>query len=78
MRNSPIYYADRVTTPVMIIQGDMDFVPIQQGEEFFDAMLRQGKRAKFVAIGAKGTEWRQEGQTSSICGSGCTDGTTNF
>jgi hypothetical protein len=31
VRNSPIFYADRVETPVLIIQGDMDFVPIQQG-----------------------------------------------
>jgi len=32
----------------MIVQGDMDFVPIQQGEEFFTALYRQNKRAAFV------------------------------
>jgi dipeptidyl aminopeptidase/acylaminoacyl peptidase len=47
-RNSPIFYADRVQTPLMIIQGDMDFVNLQQGEEFFTALYRQGKRARFV------------------------------
>ena len=48
IRNSPIFYADHVETPVLIIQGDMDFVPIEQGEEFFMAMNRQGKRARFL------------------------------
>ena len=30
------------------MQGDMDFVPIQQGEEMFTALYRQGKRTRFV------------------------------
>ena len=54
IRNSPIFYADHVETPVLIIQGDMDFVPIQQGEEFFMAMNRQGKRARFVRYWTSG------------------------
>ena len=62
------FYADRVETPVMIIQGDMDFVSMQQGEEFFMAMYRQGKRAKFLRYwtsghvigGANGVDmWKQ-------------------
>jgi len=48
LRNSPISYADRVETPLLIIQGDLDYVPIQQGEEFFTALYRQNKRAEFV------------------------------
>ncbi len=54
IRNSPIFYADRVETPVLIIQGDMDYVPIQQGEEFFMAMNRQGKRARFLRYWTSG------------------------
>ncbi|HLA10594.1 MAG TPA: prolyl oligopeptidase family serine peptidase [Pyrinomonadaceae bacterium] len=54
LRNSPIFYVDRVETPLMIIQGDMDFVPIQQGEEFFTALYRQGKRAAFVRYWGEG------------------------
>jgi dipeptidyl aminopeptidase/acylaminoacyl peptidase len=46
--NSPISHVDHVETPVMLIQGDLDFVPIQQGEEYFTALYRQGKRAEFV------------------------------
>src|SRR5262249_596076 len=47
-RNSPISYVERVQTPVMMIHGDMDSVPIQQAEQFFTALERQGKRARFI------------------------------
>ena len=46
--NSPISHVDKVETPVMLIQGNLDFVPVQQGEEYFTALYRQGKRAEFV------------------------------
>jgi dipeptidyl aminopeptidase/acylaminoacyl peptidase len=54
LRNSPITYVDRVETPFLIIQGDMDFVPIQQGEEFFQALYKQGKRAEFARYWGEG------------------------
>jgi hypothetical protein len=39
----------------MIIQGDMDLsVSIQQGEEFFRSLQRQGKRAEFVRYWGEG------------------------
>jgi len=48
IRNSPVFFVDRVETPLMIVQGDMDYVPLQQGEEFFAGLYRQNKRAAFV------------------------------
>lgn len=54
VRNSPIFYVDRVKTPLMIIQGDMDYVAMQQGEEFFTSLYRQGKRAEFVRYWGEG------------------------
>lgn len=54
LRNSPIFYVDRVKTPIMIIQGDIDYVAIQQGEEFFNSLYRQGKRAEFVRYWGEG------------------------
>jgi dipeptidyl aminopeptidase/acylaminoacyl peptidase len=48
IRNSPIFFVDRVETPVLIIQGDLDYVAIEQGEEFFKSLYRQGKRARFI------------------------------
>jgi dipeptidyl aminopeptidase/acylaminoacyl peptidase len=54
VRNSPITHAERVTTPLLIVQGDMDYVPIQQGEEFFTALYRQNKPAEFVRYWGEG------------------------
>ncbi len=54
VRNSPLFYADRVQTPLMIIQGDMDYVTMSQGEEFFMSLHRQGKRASFVRYWGEG------------------------
>jgi dipeptidyl aminopeptidase/acylaminoacyl peptidase len=53
-RNSPLFYMDRVRTPLMIVHGDMDGAPIQQGEEAFTAMYRLGRRAKFVRYWGEG------------------------
>jgi dipeptidyl aminopeptidase/acylaminoacyl peptidase len=54
VRNSPLFHFDRVTTPLMIVHGDMDGAPIQQGEEAFTALWRQGKRARFVRYWGEG------------------------
>ncbi len=54
VRNSPLFEAERVETPVLIIQGDMDYVALQQGEQFFSALYRQGKRARFVRYWGEG------------------------
>lgn len=54
LRNSPIFYVDRVQTPVMIIQGDMDSNSMEQAEEFFNGLYRQGKRAELVRYWGEG------------------------
>ena len=54
IRNSPLFAAGDVQTPLLIIQGDMDYVPLQQGEQFFSALYRQGKRARFVRYWGEG------------------------
>ncbi len=46
--DSPIRHVADVHTPIMMIAGEQDFVPIQQAEECFTAMLRQDKRAELV------------------------------
>lgn len=49
LRNSPITYVDRVQTPVLIIHGDLDHdIPLEQSEEYFTALYRQNKRARFI------------------------------
>ncbi|HEV8409261.1 MAG TPA: prolyl oligopeptidase family serine peptidase, partial [Gemmatimonadaceae bacterium] len=52
--NSPILRSGAVTTPLMIVHGDIDFVPVQQAEEFFTALYRQDKRVKFVRYFGEG------------------------
>lgn len=54
IRNSPVSYVDRVETPLMMIHGDMDTVPLQQAEEFFTALERQNKRAQLVRYWGEG------------------------
>src|SRR5262249_50303158 len=46
--NSPIFKVAAVRTPILIVQGENDFVSVQQSEEYFSALYRQGKRAAFV------------------------------
>jgi len=55
IRNSPIFYVDRVQTPVFIAQGTLDFVPIEQGEEFFNDLRRLSKRAELVRYVGEGS-----------------------
>jgi dipeptidyl aminopeptidase/acylaminoacyl peptidase len=43
-RLSPVQYSDRVTTPTLILHGEVDDrCPIGQGEELFEALLAAGK-----------------------------------
>ena len=43
IRNSPLFHADKVTTPLMLVHGEYDFVNVGQAEEMFNALQRQGK-----------------------------------
>jgi len=52
--SSPINYVDRVTTPLLIIHGDLDDVPISQAEEFYRALVRQHKRVRFARYWGEG------------------------
>ena len=44
----------------MIVQGDMDYVPLQQGEEFFAGLYKATSRnvGKTVSISVVGTKNR--------------------
>jgi dipeptidyl aminopeptidase/acylaminoacyl peptidase len=48
LKNSPIYYVDRIETPILMIHGDVDIVPIEQDEELFTSLFRLRKRARLV------------------------------
>ncbi|WP_351124566.1 prolyl oligopeptidase family serine peptidase [Shewanella sp. T24-MNA-CIBAN-0130] len=49
IENSPIFYVDRIQTPMMIMFGDKDdAVPWEQGIELYLAMRRAGKDVVFL------------------------------
>jgi dienelactone hydrolase len=52
--NSPIWRAAAVQTPLMLIHGEMDFIPVQQVEEFFTALYRQDKRVRLLRYTGEG------------------------
>jgi dipeptidyl aminopeptidase/acylaminoacyl peptidase len=54
LKNSPVFYVDRVTTPVLLIHGDQNDMPIEGVEEFFTGLHRLGKRARFVRYWGEG------------------------
>ena len=54
LRNSPIVHIDAVCTPLLIIDGDLDYVGIQQSEEVFTSLYRQGKRVRFIRYWGEG------------------------
>ena len=49
LRNSPLFYVDQVTTPIMLIHGELDTATlITQAEEMITGLYREGKDALFV------------------------------
>jgi dipeptidyl aminopeptidase/acylaminoacyl peptidase len=54
VRNSPIFAADKVSTPILFIHGDQDEVTPNQSEEMFSALYRQGKDAQLVSYWGEG------------------------
>lgn len=48
IKNSPLFFADRINTPMLFLHGEHDYVPVNQAEEMFSALVRQGKKAKFI------------------------------
>ena len=54
LRNSPVFHADDITTPLMMIHGDLDSVNIDQAEEMFSALARQNKDVQLLTYWGEG------------------------
>jgi dipeptidyl aminopeptidase/acylaminoacyl peptidase len=54
--NSPLQHVQQIVTPLLIIQGDEDFVPIAQGEQLYSALLRLGRPVEFARYRGQGHE----------------------
>lgn len=54
IRNSPVFSVERITTPTLIINSDLDVFPIGQSEEIFSALYRLGRDAEYVTYWGEG------------------------
>jgi dipeptidyl aminopeptidase/acylaminoacyl peptidase len=52
--SSPINYVEKVVTPILMLQGDQDEIPIAQAEQFFSSLYRQGKPSELVRYWGEG------------------------
>lgn len=58
---SPVTYAKVITTPLMIVHGDSDFVvPFRQSVEFFDSLKAHNKSVEFVKYLNEGHGWTRK------------------
>jgi len=61
VRNSPYLHADKVTTPLLMIHGDLESLPLSEAEQFFVALNRLGRRAKLVRYLGEGHTYESPG-----------------
>lgn len=60
---SPLATADQITTPTLVLQSENDFrCPIEQAEQFFMILLRQGVDAEFLRFPGEGHELSRSGK----------------
>ena len=54
IENSPILYLDRMETPLLIVQGELDRnVPLHRAEEVFVGLRRLGKKFVYANTAAR-------------------------
>lgn len=53
--NSAIHRADKVETPLLLIHGEMDYIPIQQAEEFSRRCTGKTNESRSCVMRAKAT-----------------------
>ncbi len=54
IENSPVFYLNRVETPLLLLHGDLDFVSLAQAEEVFSGLKRLEKEAELVRYFGEG------------------------
>jgi dipeptidyl aminopeptidase/acylaminoacyl peptidase len=60
---SPLAYVDRVTTPTLVLHSEQDFrCPIEQAEQYFTALVRNGTEAEMVRFPGEGHELSRSGR----------------
>lgn len=54
VQNSPLYAADRITAPVMLVHNDLDYIPPWQAESMFGALHALNKDAVLLTYWGEG------------------------
>lgn len=54
IENSPIYFLNRVESPLLLLHGDLDFVSLAQAEQMFSGLKRLKKEVEFVRYFGEG------------------------
>ena len=68
LRNSPLMTVANVETPVMLISGDLDYIPAGQSEEYFTVSCEGLARTPCLfGIGARDRSTHRP-RTSGMCG----------
>ena len=63
MERSPIRYAHKVKTPLLLLHSDMDFrCPLEQAEQFYVAVKRNGTPAELVIFAGENHELSRGGK----------------
>ena len=77
MENSPIFYVDRVKTPLLILHNDNDdAVPWYQGIELFLALRRNGKEAYLFNYNGEFHGLRRRHEPEGLDASACSSSST--
>ena len=54
IENSPFFYLDRVTTPLLVVHGEVDLVPVAQSDQTYLAMRRLEKEVVYLRYAGTG------------------------
>jgi dipeptidyl aminopeptidase/acylaminoacyl peptidase len=54
IENSPFYYLDRVETPVLLVHGTDDTLPVANSDQTFVALRRLGKAVEYARYEGEG------------------------
>ncbi|PLR78897.1 peptidase [Bacillus sp. V3-13] len=62
-KHSPLAYANNIKTPLLIMHGEKDYrCPVEQAEQLFIALKRQGKETKFIRFPESNHELSRSGK----------------
>jgi Prolyl oligopeptidase family len=54
MSNSPVFSADKIHTPLLLVNGDLDVFGLNQSAEMFNALYRLRREAEYVTYWGEG------------------------